>query len=373
MTETLLLREIDTRCGRRFGHATLNAPAALNALTLAMIDGLAPRFAQWAADPGIVGVVLDAAGDKAFSAGGDVQALRRAVLDGAPGEVPGSVADFFEREYRLDHRIHTFPKPVLCWGHGIVMGGGVGLLAGASHRVVTPRSRVAMPEISIGLYPDVGGSWFLNRMPGQIGLFLALTGAPLNAADARFAGLADVVMAHDAKSRVLDALATTEWSGPAERDAAQLSRLLAVSALPVAPETSPLRRHFDLIATVIGHDTLADTDRRLRALQTHDDPWLAAAAATYAAGSPSSAALSQAVLQRARHLSLAEVFRLEYGLSIACCLQPDFSEGVRAVLVDKDRTPRWQPASLAEVTPALIAAHFVPRHHGVHPLADLRD
>jgi enoyl-CoA hydratase/carnithine racemase len=373
MTQPLILREIDTRSGRRFGHATLNAPATLNALTLDMIDGLVPRFAQWAADPGIVGVVLDAAGDKAFSAGGDVQALRRAVLDGAPGEVPVAVAGFFEREYRLDHRIHTFPKPVLCWGHGIVMGGGVGLLAGASHRVVTPRSRVAMPEIAIGLYPDVGGSWFLNRMPGQIGLFLALTGAPLNAADARFAGLADVVRDHGDKVHVLDAITTATWSGRSEQDAAQLSRVLADGALTPAPETSPLRRHFDLIDAVIGHDTLADTDRRLRALQTHDDPWLAAAAATYAAGSPSSAALSHAVLRRAKHLSLAEVFRLEYDLSIACCLQPDFSEGVRAVLVDKDRTPRWQPATLAAVTPALIDAHFTPQHTGVHPLADLRD
>jgi len=373
MTPTLLLREIDTRCGRRFGHATLNAPATLNALTLEMIDGLAPRFAQWEADPGIVGVVLDAAGDKAFSAGGDVQALRRAVLDGAPGVVPAAVAGFFEREYRLDQHIHAFPKPVLCWGHGIVMGGGVGLLAGASHRVVTPRSRVAMPEIAIGLYPDVGGSWFLNRMPGRIGLFLALTGAPLNAADARFAGLADAVLAHDDKPRVFEALATTDWSGPVEHHAAQLGRVLAAGALPASPDTSPLRRHLDLIDATIGHDALADIDHRLRALQTHDDPWLAAAAATYAAGSPSSAAVSHAVLRRARHLSLAEVFRLEYDLSIACCLQPDFSEGVRAVLVDKDRRPRWQPPTLAEVTPALMATHFAPQHTGAHPLADLRD
>lgn len=372
MTETLLLREIDTRCGRRLGHATLNAPATLNALTLAMVDGLAPRFAQWAADPGVVGVVLDAVGDKAFSAGGDVQALRRAVLDDAPGALPAAVADFFEREYRLDHRIHTFAKPVLCWGHGIVMGGGVGLLAGASHRVVTPRSRIAMPEISIGLYPDVGGSWFLNRMPGRVGLFLALTGAPLNAADACFAGLADVVVAHDDKAGVLDALARTDWTGRPDADAAQLSRVLAERALPASPDTSPLRRHVDLINAVIGDDSLADTDRRLRALQQHDDPWLAAAAATYAAGSPSSAALSREVLRRAKHLSLADVFRLEYDLSIACCLQPDFSEGVRAVLVDKDRAPRWQPATLADVTPALVDAHFEPRHTGAHPLADLR-
>ena len=370
--ETVILREIPTRCGRRFGHATLNAPASLNALTLTMIDRLAPQVDAWASDPGVVGVVLDGAGDKAFCAGGDVQALREAVL-AAPGRMPPAVAAFFEREYRLDHRIHTFPKPLLCWGHGIVMGGGVGLLVGASHRVVTPRTRLAMPEITIGLYPDVGGSWFLNRTPGRTGTFLALTGAPLNAADACFAGLADTTIAHDDKARVFDALATTAWSGRADADAAQLSRLLAAHASPHDVQASPLQRHVDLIDATIGRDALAATDLRLRALQIHADAWLAAAVTTYAKGSPSSAAVSHAVLQRARRLSLAQVFRLEYAVSIGCCLQPDFAEGVRALLVDKDRRPRWQPASLDAVTPALIDAHFVPRHVGTHPLADLGD
>src|SRR5690606_26186366 len=212
------IAEIPTASGHRFGHATLDAPASLNALTLAMVDRLASQLDQWIEDPGIAGIVLDAVGDKAFCAGGDVVALYRSIRAASPGAVPAEAAAFFEREYRLDYRIHTCPKPVLCWGHGIVMGGGIGLLAGASHRVATPATRLAMPEISIGLYPDVGGSWFLGRAPGRTGLFLALTGAPMTAADARFVGLADFVVAHDDKAAVLETISASRWEGSRKAD-----------------------------------------------------------------------------------------------------------------------------------------------------------
>ncbi|MDB5895599.1 MAG: enoyl-CoA hydratase, partial [Rhodoferax sp.] len=157
--------EISTAGGQLFGVATLNAPAALNALSAGMVRLLKPRLQAWAADDGIVGVLLQAAGEKAFCAGGDLRQLHQTLRDCGDGRNPDA-EQFFGEEYVLDHLIHTFPKPVLCWGHGIVMGGGIGLMAGASHRVVTLQSRLAMPEINIGLYPDVGGSWFLRRMPG---------------------------------------------------------------------------------------------------------------------------------------------------------------------------------------------------------------
>jgi enoyl-CoA hydratase/carnithine racemase len=369
----VLTREIATASGHRFGHATLNAPATLNALGLPMIDALAPQFARWAADPGVVGVLLDAAGEKAFCAGGDVPALQRAIREAPPGRIPPLAADFFEREYRLDHRIHTYPKPVLCWGHGIVMGGGIGLMAGASHRVATPRTRMAMPEITIGLYPDVGGSWFLRRMPGRLGLFLALTGAPLNAADAVFAGLADFVLPHDGKTEVLAGLAAEPWTGERDEDAARLSHLLQRHAVADAERpVSALRSHFDLIDGIIGHDRLVDIDVRLREMAEHPDPWLSNAGSAYASGSPTSAAISHALWRRVGVMSLAEVLRLEYDVSLGCCLHADFAEGVRALLVDKDRNPRWQPPTLAELTPAHLAAHFIARHGEVHPLADLR-
>lgn len=370
MDDCVRFSTIATASGHVFGRATLNAPATLNALSLAMIDRLAPQFEAWAGDPQVAGVMLDASGDKAFCAGGDVVALYRAIRETESGQVPAEAAAFFEREYRLDHRIHTFPKPVLCWGHGIVMGGGIGLMAGASHRVATPKTRLAMPEIGIGLYPDVGGTWFLGRAPGRTGLFLALTGAPLNAADARFAGLADYVLRHEDQAAVLQAIAATQWRGERGHDAAQLSHLLGREDAG-ALSSSPLRAHFDRIETLIGRDTLVDIAPRLRALTDDVDPWLAQAGASFVKGSPTSAALAYMLLQRARDLSLAEVFRLEYQASVGCCMQHDFAEGVRALLVDKDKRPRWQPAALADVTTGLIEAHLMPRFEGQHPLADL--
>ena len=369
---TVTFSTIATASGHVFGRATLDAPASLNALTLEMIDLLASQLARWAADPAVAGVVLDAAGDRAFCAGGDVVALHRAIRDTERGDVPTLATAFFEREYRLDHRLHTFPKPVLCWGHGIVMGGGIGLLAGASHRVVTARTKLAMPEITIGLYPDVGGSWFLGRAPGRSGLFLALTGAPLDASDACFAGLADFQLPHAAHDAALLAIAAARWSGTQAADAARLSHLLDALAQGVERPPSGLRARLDRIDAVIGHDRLDDIAPRLLALADADDPWLANAAAAFAKGSPTSARLSFEMQRRAKHLSLADVFRLEYQASVGCCLQGDFAEGVRALLVDKDKTPRWQPSRLADVDDSAIEALLAPRSAGAHPLADLR-
>jgi len=218
----------------------------------------------------------------------------------------------------------------------------------------------------------VGGSAFLGRMPGRTGLFLALTGASLNAADVRFAGLADVVLRHEDQAAVHADIAAAHWQGARPADAAQLSGLLERHAMAEGLPASPLRLHFDCIEALIGNDRLADIAPRLRALAHDPDPWLAQAGATFARGSPTSAALSFALQQRARHLSLAEVFRLEYQASVGCCVHHDFAEGVRALLVDKDKTPRWQPATLEAVDDAHVQAHLSPRWAGAHPLADLR-
>ncbi|MFT7724006.1 MAG: enoyl-CoA hydratase/isomerase family protein [Roseateles sp.] len=360
----VLFRTLDTVSGHRFGHATLNAPASLNALTLDMVDALHAQLRAWVADAQVAGIVLDGSGDKAFCAGGDVVGLYRAMRAAGPGRVPPEAAAFFEREYRLDHAIHTCPKPVLCWGHGIVMGGGIGLMAGASHRVVTPRSRLAMPEITLGLYPDVGGSWFLPRLPGRTGLFLALTGAPLNAADALWAGLADHAARAEDHGTLLAAIAATRWAGEQAADAERLGALL--QALPAAELPPPrLAPHRATIDALIGpHDSLATLAPRLRGLAGHEDAWLAQAGAAFDQGSPSSAALSLALQRQLRQASLAEVFRLEYQTSVGCCVFPDFAEGVRALLIDKDKAPRWQPAAAVD---ELLQARFA----GPHPLADL--
>jgi len=357
---TVLFREIAAPGGRGFGVATLNMPAALNALSADMVRLLTPQLRAWAEDPAVAGIVLHAAGDKAFCAGGDLRQLHTSIRQHGADRNPYAER-FFSEEYELDHLIHTFPKPVLAWGHGIVMGGGVGLMAGASHRVVTERTRLAMPEIGIGLFPDVGGSWFLPRMPGRTGLFLALTAAPLNAADAVHCRLADVFMPHDRKPQVFAAIASTPWAGEPASDGAALKELLALAAGDAAPPPSLVQRHADEIEALVSGDDLRAIATRLRALSHSADPWLQAAGAAFGTGSPTSAALAFELWQRGSSLSLADVFRLEYWAALGCCAHSDFAEGIRALLIDKDRRPRWSPATLEDVTPALISDHLRPR------------
>ncbi|BEP55683.1 enoyl-CoA hydratase/isomerase family protein [Variovorax sp. V118] len=371
MTDNVVLfNEIKTAGGQRFAVATLNAPASLNALSVDMVRLLTPKLREWAADAGIVGVLLDAAGEKAFCAGGDLRQLYQTLLDCGP-ERNTYAEDFFREEYELDHLIHTFPKPFLCWGHGIVMGGGVGLLAGASHRVMTLQSRIAMPEINIGLYPDVGGSWFLRRTPGRTGLFLALTAANINAHDTIFCGLADVLVPHERKGAVIEAIASTQWAGgDAKADRATLSRILAQAGEGTAMPASKVREHYDTINALMAGDDLLDIAKRLRDVQS-DDAWLQTASKTFTKGAPSSIALSFELWQRVPRMSLAEVFRLEYWASLGFCANKDFAEGIRAVLVDKDRNPRWNPATLEEITPAFVDDHLRPRGEMPAELASL--
>ncbi|NLD55172.1 MAG: enoyl-CoA hydratase/isomerase family protein [Burkholderiaceae bacterium] len=386
MADSIHVRELATACGRRFGVATLAAPETLNALTLAMVDVLQTQLTRWATDPEVIGVVLDGEGEKAFCAGGDVMELYRSMVDGdAMPDSPNTYArQFFSREYRLDYLIHVYPKPLLCWGNGIVMGGGLGLFAGASHRVVTERTRMAMPEIGIGLFPDVGGSWFLNRMPGRLGRFLALTGAQLDAADARFVGLADHRLPQAARDAVDTAIAETRWQAEPAADSRRLSHLLEAVARstdeggdagarsaegPTA--ASRLRGHYDEVDLLVGHDSLADSAVRMAAV-ADDGSWLGTAARNFRRGSPTSARLIDELLRRARHLSLREVFQLELDVALGCCAHHDFREGVRALLVDRDRKPRWQPARLEDVDDALVADHFRHRYPGENPLENLR-
>jgi enoyl-CoA hydratase/carnithine racemase len=376
ISNVVLFDELRADNGARIGRARLNSEQTLNALTLEMIDLMSERFTAWAADPEVALVVLEGAGEKAFCAGGDLHALRDSILEHRASARRDDIRAnayalaFFSREYRLDYLIHTYPKPVLAWGHGIVMGGGLGLMGGASHRVVTERSRIAMPEISIGLYPDVGGSWLLARMPGRLGLFLALTGAPLNAADALFAGAADYAIRQSDKALVFDRLRRRPWTASRAENDRHLAGLLDASALTDGM-AAPARANFELIDELCRHATVSSIAAAIAGAAQRDS-WLERAASTLAAGSPSSAALSHALQQRARDLSLADVFRIELVASLNCAARPDFAEGIRALLIDKDRKPRWSPATLAEVTQEWVEGYFAsPWPPGEHPLADL--
>jgi len=372
----VLFEERPTASGHRYGVARLNAEKTLNALTLEMIDLLAARMRAWAANPGIAFVLLEGAGERAFCAGADLHRLyasaRAHHASGQRDDIRANAyaLDFFTREYRLDHAIHTYPKPVLCWGHGVVMGGGMGLMVGASRRVVTEAVRVAMPEINIGLYPDVGGSWFLARAPGRSGIFLALTAAQLGAGDAIFAGLADHRIPHARKPEVLAALAAHAWQGDRADDDAALAGLLDRFAEPEG-EPGPLRRHFDLVNGLCRSLPWREVVHAITSLR-HPDPWLARAAETLTVGSPTTAALSIALQRRLRHASLAEVFRAELVASLTCVARPDLAEGIRALLIDKDRQPRWQPRTPADVADRWLDGFFAsPWSAADHPLADL--
>ncbi len=366
----VLFDEIQTPGGQRFGVATLNAPASMNALSVDMVRLLTPRLRAWSQDAGVVGVMLQAVGDKAFCAGGDLRELYRTLIECGPARNTYA-EDFFREEYELDHLIHTYPKPFLCWGHGIVMGGGMGLMVGASHRVVTAQSRLAMPEINIGIYPDVGGSWFLRRMAGRVGLFLAVTAAPLNAADALYCGLADVLVPHECQSQVREMIALTRWHAEPHADRAELSRLLRRAGEGAQAPSSNVREQLDLINALMEGEDLLDIVQRLRSFQS-DNAWLQTAALTFAKGAPSSIALSWELWHRVHHMSLAEVFRLEYQVSLACCAYQDFAEGIRALLIDKDRNPRWKPATIEEVSPEFVQDHLRARGDMPSALASLQ-
>ncbi len=369
MSETplVLLEERPTADGRILAIATLNSERSLNSLSLEMIHLLLPAMQRWAVTPEVVAVFLQGAGEKAFCAGGDVRRICLAVRES--GIDDPYAQQFFTDEYRLDYLIHVYPKPVVVWGQGIVMGGGIGLMGGASHRVVTETSRLAMPEITIGLYPDVGGSYFLSRVKNRLGLFIGMTGVHLNAADALHIGLADVAIPSARREAVIDRLCEESWMDDAEgRDLQMSTVLMRENAPTLAP--SEIKAREAALNIRAGSDDLPTLYAALTA-PAPEDAWLDRTAKTLLKGSPTSAALIHRQWQRGASLSLEEVFREELTLSVQCARHPDFIEGVRALLVDKDNTPRWQPAELAEVTEEWVAEHYREPWAGTHPLADL--
>lgn len=375
MSHPVTFKTLDTQNGKKIAVATLSQPKALNALNLDMIHLLTPQLVAWQQDDAVVCVVLDSEGDKAFCAGGDVVAMYNAMA-AEPDSIPVGLETFFTDEYTLDHLIHTYSKPFLVWGNGIVMGGGLGLMSGASHRVVTGSSRIAMPEITIGLYPDVGGSYFLNKMPAGCGLFLGLTGANINATDALYIGLADHFIEHELKASLLDAMLTLSWQGDNSADAASLTVLCnqyqdqSAENLPLGmlnlyqAQLEPLAGLPDVIAV-----TNAIADMQVVEQDT-DGKWLSRAQKSLQRGSAITAHLVFEQLRRGAGMALADVFRMELVMSCRCGESGEFQEGVRALLIDKDNTPKWRYASVEDV-PAEVIEHFFISPWERDPLAEL--
>jgi enoyl-CoA hydratase/carnithine racemase len=337
---------------------TLNRPTALNALSLGMLRALAQWLDAWEKDDEVRLIVLRGAGDKAFCAGGDVRALYDnfkkpgtdpdlggqgtssielcTVPGGKSGSVPGFL-EFFVVEYALDYRIHTYPKTIVAVMDGIVMGGGMGIAQGAQVRIVGERTRMAMPETAIGLFPDVGGSYFLSRAPGKVGIYLGLVGPTLRAADALYSGLADVY---------------------------------AGAGAPAAGELEPLRPAID---QHFAHDSVgAIVDSLHREARPEYRDWAQKTLDALSKRSPTMLNVTLEQLGRGASLSLADCFRMELNLIQGCFEQGDFLEGIRALIVAKDNQPLWRPGRLAEVTRPAVDAFFAPRWNPAqHPLASL--
>ncbi len=333
--------EIILQRSGRVGRVILNRPAALNALTHGMILALAEALETWEHDDAIACVLLTGAGERGLCAGGDIVEIYRDAQSGGHAS-----AKFWRDEYLLNARISTYPKPYIAIMDGVVLGGGVGISAHAEIRVVTERSRIGMPETGIGFVPDVGGTYLLSRAPGEVGTHLGLTGAHMGAADAIWAGFAD----HFVPSADLPALVDALTAAPAP-DADALVRRFAVPA----PD-SPLAAQRDWIdAAYRGGDVLAILDR----LEASEQEPARRAAELLRAKSPTAITTTLAALRRAATLgTLEEVLDQEYRVSLAALGWPDLAEGIRAQLIDKDRNPAWDPATLADVDRSEVERSF---------------
>ncbi len=357
MSAPVLFQELAAASGR-VGRITLNVEATLNSITLEMVDMLQTQLDAWAGDDSIAAVFIEGAGEKAFCAGGDVQALHRSATE-QPGGPCEYAEAFFAREYRMNYTLHTYAKPLVCWGHGIVMGGGLGVMAGCSHRVVTERTRIAMPEVTIALFPDVGGSWFLNHSPGKTGEFLALTGASINAADAIYIGISDRFIASEHKQAVIDALLDQQWGADAGRNHAVVRHVLrpfAEQSIAASP-AGQVEPHAATIAQLLDGDDIHDIIDKIISQET-DDPWLAKARDSLAHGSSLAALWIDRQLWETRHSGLAEIFQAEIQLATNIVRHPEFAEGVRALLIDKDRKPRWQYENSRDVPDEVLDSFF---------------
>ncbi|MGD9895555.1 MAG: enoyl-CoA hydratase/isomerase family protein [Candidatus Methylacidiphilaceae bacterium] len=368
---SVLIEERKAKEGFRLGYAVLSNPASLNAVSLETAELLDEALSAWAKDPAIACVVLSGSGERAFCSGGDLRRLYQAIRF----EASDYPSRFFAKEYGIIGKIHAYPKPVLCWGDGIVYGGGLGLLAAASHRVVTERSRLAMPEISIGFFTDAGGSWFLGRMPGRIGLFLGLTGLPVAAGDALFLKLADYFLPAEERIPVLEErLAGLSWTGRAAADRILLSRSLREWAQPwrSAAGAARTRLEFDRIQSLTDGDSLPEIADRIAYGPVSSDPWFIQGAENFAEGCPLSAWLIWELSRRTIRMSLKEVILLETIVAHRCGAGADLPEGIRALLIDKDRRPRWSDRNVAAVPAHKVEEHFVaPWPPEEHPLRDL--
>jgi len=330
----------------RVGRITLQRPEALHALDTRMCQLAIHALLELRADPAIDLVLIDHAGERGFCAGGDIRMIVDSVRAG-----DDAAAQFFRLEYQLDELLFSYPKPVVVFMDGVVMGGGVGISLPCRYRIASERTRFAMPEVGIGLFPDVGGSWHLPRLPQRSGYWLATTGARIAAPDCLWLGIAT----HHVPSPALAALKAALVALP-RADVTAIETTLAAAALQ--PQQAPLAAHQAELAECFAADSVEELITRL---ELHGTAWTTAQRDSIVSKSPQALKVAFRLLQAGAQLrDFSAGLALEYGLALRCVQQPDFTEGVRATLIDRDQAPRWRPATLAEVTQPQLDALFEP-------------
>ena len=360
---------ITTEVKGQVGCITLNRPQALNALNLDMVRGLTAILLQWQGDDSIAGVAIRGSNKHgpfgAFCAGGDIRFFHQAALTGNP-----ELEDFFTEEYTLNHLIHQYRKPYIAFMDGIVMGGGMGISQGASHRLVTANTKMAMPETNIGLFPDVGGGYFLSRCPGHTGEWLALTGEILDGASAVQLGLADAYVNAQQLQAAWDALGALP-----SVSATSINAWLATFSIAAPASSVRVSAEIDL------YFSLDSVTQIVHALEADSNGWAQATAAMLRKRSPLMLHVVLEQVRRARHMALAEDLRMERNLVRHCFynatlersgVRSETVEGIRALAVDKDQTPQWNPARVEDVTLEMVDSFFKPAWPDhAHPLASL--
>ena len=367
----VVFQELRSSSAQFIAVASLNDPKALNALSLEMIDQLYHKLCVWALRPDIACIVLKGEGGKAFCAGGNIRDLYESIIESSHGKNTYA-ENFFKKEYQLDYLIHNYPKPIVCLGQGFVMGGGIGLMTGASHRIVNETSVLAMPEITIGLFPDVGSSWFLSRMPTGLGAFIGMTGVRMKAADALFAGLADYYIPEEETGSLVERLKKLVWGADDTKNKELLSQYLQTLSAPYKKylPSSNLEKNYPAIKAIVHENSPAQI---LEALIASDNEWLCKSAKALQQGCPITAWIVQEQIKRAASMSLESIFQMELDIAIQCTRHKDFSEGIRALLIDRDNQPQWEDSSLSSVDQSKLETFFLsPWSRQEHPLGKLK-
>ena len=367
--DELLVEILECENDTCIGHITLNSPETLNSLTLNMVNEMSLLLDKWEVDPNIKMVILSGSDEKAFCAGGDIRALYESMCS---SKGPIFAEKFFESEYRLDYKMHRYSKPIISILDGIVMGGGAGLMFASSYKIATERTRFAMPEIGVGLFPDVGFTSIIKMLPKGLGLYMMLTSTQLTAFDTIFCGLTNACINSKDIERLLVDLTKEVWHDDPEENLSIIDSLVnnhsytnKIKDLPV----SKIMKELDNIQSLTNEQELSKVCANIL-LNPTDDDWYLRGKDSLEKGSPTSAHLIWLQCLNSSYLNLKEVFKFELNLAIQITRFGDFKEGIRALIIDKDNYPRWKYDSVKSVPPEWIKKHTDPAWER-NPLEDI--